>query len=242
VPFRRMRWYVPLVGLVLTSMAIVVTSYFMPRLGRDPIFAPDGAIGNWFNVDEENNLPTWWGTTLLASAALAHLWAGWVARRTAARGSLPFTIVAVVLLAMSIDEASQLHESLDLLEGTVSVPYEFNYFWLVFGIPLAVGVLIVALLAGLRLPRLSLTFLLLGFLVFFLGAVGVEVLGADVLDQGQGGTQAEVDTYHVEEALEMLGASLLVIAPLAGMIVTPGRPVGLSLDVRNERRPQGTPP
>ncbi len=226
---RPLRWYLPAALLVTVSLALVAISYLLPSLGH-PIYAHDGEIGSWFNVDTEANLPSWWSTILLAGGGLLHFWGAWVARTTRTRGAAAWVLIGLLLLAMSLDEAASLHENLAQLRGVIQAPVDFEYFWLAIGIPLAAVVLLVVVVSGLQMPVRSLVLLLLGFLVLFAGAVGVETIESGQYRLGLGPEVAI--SYHREEALEMTGASLIAVAPLAGMRVTTGEGAALLLAPR----------
>lgn len=240
---RPVRWYLPLIALVAVSLGLAALSYVTPTFGGGhPIYARDGEIGNYVNVDEEANLPTWWGTLLLAGGGLAYLGGAWVARATRARGTVAWTLVGVLLLAMSLDEATQLHENLARLEGLITTPFANDYAWLMIGIPLALAAVAIVLVSGVRLPLRTLGVLLLGFVVFFAGAVGLEaVQSVDVSTLPE--ARAAV-RYHQEEVLEMVGACLIAVAPLAGLLAGRG-PGGVTLRLsprlrvgRARRRPR----
>lgn len=214
---RPLRWYVPLAVLLATSLGLTALSYLMPTFGgHHPIYARDGEIGNWFNVDEEANLATWWGTMLLGGGGLLYLLGAWIARATRARGTFAWVLLGLLLLVMSLDEASQMHENLARFGQVVDSPFANEYGWLIIGIPAAVVVVGIAAFSGLRLPLRSLVVLTIGFVLFFAGAVGVEAVqseGADTIEP------LATMSYHLEEILEMAGASLLAVAPLAGVRV-----------------------
>lgn len=215
---RPIRWYIPLAVMVAISLALVLASYLLPT--HHPIYTREGAIGFWLNVDTERNLPSWWSTMLLGAGGILHLGGGWIARRTGARGVPAWVLVGVLLLALSLDEAISIHETLAELRGVIATPFDFEYFWLVIGVPLAVVILLVVVLSGLRMPAHSLAMLLLGFLLLFGGAVGVEAIESAQFEQGR---DADVTlSYHREEALEMVGASVIAVAPLAGLRVSQG--------------------
>ena len=219
--YRGVRWYVPLAIMLAVSAVLIAVSWLLPSLGGGhPIYARDGEIGNFFNVDEEGNLPTWWSTIQLGGGAILYLWGAWLSRASRTRGTVAWVLVALVLFAMSLDEATQLHEQLAQLSGVIASPFGNEYAWLAVGIPVAIGVVVVALVSGLRMPRRSLAVLLIGFVVFFGGAVGTEALESD-----DPAAQTEVQrapVYRLEGGLGMAGASLIAVAPLAGMQVAQG--------------------
>ena len=139
--YRGARWYVPLAIMLAVSAVLIAVSWLLPSLGGGhPIYARDGEIGNFFNVDEEGNLPTWWSTIQLGGGAILYLWGAWLSRASRTRGTVAWVLVALVLFAMSLDEATQLHEQLAQLSGVIASPFGNEYAWLAVGIPVAIGV------------------------------------------------------------------------------------------------------
>jgi len=74
--------------------------------------------------------------------------------------------------------------------------------------------------SGLQMPLRSLVALVFGFLILFSGAVGVEAIESGQYGQGLGSQVTAAS--HLEAALEMSGASLVAVAPLAGLRVAAG--------------------
>lgn len=91
------------VALTLASAAGQVSKYVFDH-GRLAGLVP------LFSVGEERNVPTWFSsaTCLLAAAGLATIAAG--ARRAENRWAVHWIGLAVLLLALSIDETAELHE------------------------------------------------------------------------------------------------------------------------------------
>ena len=151
-----------------------------------------------FDLDDENNLPTWFSSFLLLSAASAlHARPGADGGGVASTDMLHFRVLAAGFFLLSIDEVAGLHESLN-------TAIEMNW-----AIP---GAVLVSLVGLWYLPflirqpaRLRWMMVLSGSL-YVSGAVGVELLSADM----------DEDSFHyelavaVEEGLEMLGVWLFL--------------------------------
>lgn len=90
--------------------------------------------------------------------------------------------------------------------------------WLVLGAPIALTMIVVALVAPRHLPKRSMT-LSLG--VLFASAVGLEALGGLMLGEQEspyeGSDLGCIIVMHLEEFGEMAGAALAACSPLAGL-------------------------
>jgi len=164
-----------------------------------------GYLQQLFNVDEEQNLPTWFSSAqLLLSAALAARFA------SAASGQRLLTRSAWVLLAfgmlfMSIDETAGLHEIVN--EHTRGR-------WTDYGTWVALaGLLCVSpVLASMRYGNAALC--VIAAAVFLAGAIGVERESAWFAEFNMLDTLDYRRHTWLEEGLEMTGVALLVFALL----------------------------
>jgi hypothetical protein len=159
-----------------------------------PVFL--GELLGLFDVENERNAPTWFSSMALAGGSVGALLAGRLARPAGG-----WRVVAIGLAALSFDEFAGLHERGEALlaeslgpaaEGRVPILYLLA--------ALAVAPWAVRFLR--TVGRGTAGHLLLGSGVLVVGAAGVDALGASVWP----GVLA-----HVEEGLEMLGASLLLV-------------------------------
>ncbi len=210
-----------LAALWTVSAIAVLLSYLIPLVGPYPPWSRDGKLGEWFWVDQEGNFPTWWSGSVLVTAGVLHLAATWIARRTRARAVLAWAVLATLALMMSLDEVAQLHEYGNTRLGAAGATLFLSYPWLVFGIPLGVAAIAVVVVSAIRLPRVTRVLEVVAIGLFFLGAVGLEAVGDAVLSRGLGASVLEV-VQHLEEGVEMLGSSLMVVAPLAALNVCVG--------------------
>ncbi|MDP8222610.1 MAG: hypothetical protein P9L99_04565 [Candidatus Lernaella stagnicola] len=168
-----------------------------------------------FDLNAEANLPTWYSSMLLFAAAL-------VAGRYAARIGTPrrrqWAMLSAVLLAFSVEEIASLHEQgSEAMQAALGLSGVFFYAWV---IP---GMAVVALLAVVFFtffrdmePKLR-RGLILGSLVFFGGALGLEMVGGAL--ESAAGTR-ETLTYAIwaaaEESCEMFGSTIWLLTLLGG--------------------------
>ncbi len=207
---------VRVVGAVLLAMTLGLSlaSYAMHLVtraaGADTVAALD--------VGDEVSLATWFETLLFVLAALVLLLG---ARRAVAQDepTRGWTFLAVVMVALSIDEAVSVHERLgsalrDLLD-TSGVLY---YVWVVPAVAFA-GIVALVQLGWLRsLPARTRYLVLLSGVVFVAGAGGLEVL-AGLGDEVDGtGTLTSISLSALEELAEMLGLTVFVVALLDHLV------------------------
>lgn len=166
-----------------------------------------------FNVDDEASVPTWIATTLLLSGAVA-----WGATALARRGEPVGRVaagVAVVMLLASVDEGSSLHETVrEPLRDGLGLGGALQFAWVLVGAPILVGLVVALLRVRDRLPADVARTLLVGAVVFGLGAVGMEVVGGQVAETAGRESIAWGISTVVEESLELVGAGLAVVAGL----------------------------
>jgi len=173
----------------------------------------------FFDVDEENNLPTWFSGSLLLTTS-AFLWlCARKKRADAAPWFRQWYALAVGFLLMSIDEVAGLHETINsMIEPT----------WAIAGgiLALVIGLAFVPFL--LHLPRrVALLFVLAGA-AYIGGAIGMEFVGDPMLAN----TLEYNLTTLVEESLEMLGVILFLHTLLRYMRGSGANAVEASLELR----------
>jgi len=192
-------------GLVLAGLGSVVSKHV---LGHDHAFG----LVRLFDLDREGNVPAWFSSCalLLCSALLAA--AARVARLDGAPFARHWAWLAVIFLAMSIDEAASIHELLIRpLRGVLPSWGVLHFGWVVPG---AVFVAAVGLAYWRFIWRLSPStrrlFVLAGAL-YVGGALGLELLGGWLVTT-HGWTLAEALEAVGEAALEMAGLVVFIHA------------------------------
>jgi len=220
-----LRWWRLLAVLLAVSAALVALSLFLPTLVDHELTRDRGDLRLFTYVNDEANLPTWWTVTLLVSAAVLHVQAGVLARRSGARGAAAWWVIATLLGLLALDELTALHERLDVW-GLALTEAGFAFPWLVLGAPIAIGMIAVAVVAGRHLPRRTTMLSLGGIGLLFLSAVGLEAVGGILLGEQEGPYQGASLGYtlvmHAEEFGEMTGAALAVCGPLAALVLGRG--------------------
>jgi len=186
-------------GVVLTAwVAVWLAHTYVLEL---PVWAVD-----FFHVNREANLPTWWSAAmLLAIAGLAA-----ASRLLDLPESRPaWALVALAALYFSLDEAAGIHELLAYLVPAADGGFS-PFLWLIPGTLLAVAGFVTLALVGRRLPRRPRRGLLLALALYFTGAVGIELLSGRLRDA----FGLESAPYHlataVEEGVEMAACVLAI--------------------------------
>tara|TARA_B110000971_G_C19836255_1_gene420397 strand:- start:158 stop:811 length:654 start_codon:yes stop_codon:yes gene_type:complete len=156
-----------------------------------------------FDLDEENNIPTWYSSFLLLNNAF-FLYIYSIQKEVVKRSY--WGLLSAGFLLLAIDEVAGLHE-------TLNTAIEMN--WAILGAiaVLFVGVLFVPFLLAIR-RRLTLMFMFSG-LLYFSGAILVELLGED-LDSD---SLLYAFTVALEEGLELIGAWIFLNVLLGEMSV-----------------------
>ena len=190
---------------ITTTLIGGALSYVIPFIsGHDYIF---GLIP-FFDVGSETSFPTYVSTVnLLVAAALCYLIYK-ASRLQQERPSRYWLVLCGLLVYLSVDEATMIHEQLGNLRrffpGSDLIPSRHD--WLLAGAPLAFLLGLAMLPFLFCLPRkLAISFLLAGF-VFAFGVIGMEFVGSLMLHQG---ASPEDFSYQLrrllEEAFEMYG-------------------------------------
>jgi hypothetical protein len=157
------------------------------------------------SLSYEHNVPTWFSSSLLLACALA---AGAIAR-SAARWRPHWWGMAIAFGYVSLDEAAEIHEHLGGHLDTSGVLY---FDWVIPAVAILGVLAAVYLRFMLALPAATRLRLLLAGVVYIGGAVGME------LPLGWWTERAGPDSLGyalidwVEETLELVGASLAVVA------------------------------
>lgn len=199
------------------ALALLVPACIGVAIERSGHEAP--RVIEQLDSSHEGNLPTWWSSLLLATAAAIAGLVGLARRRTGAPWSLQWLLVAGLLAALSADETAQFHEGTvgPIMDRLVDVTgLEKSVVRVI-----AAALVLVALAAMARLlwPWLrslavdTRKWLLVAGTVYFSGSVGLEVLSR-LLERTGSGEAIEPWLAPFEEGFEMVGASLAIFALL----------------------------
>ena len=203
--------------LVLFLVAIAVL-LLIAHLGAEAVRTtvgadlPERATAIW-NLDEENNVPTWFASMLLALVGLGLAFIGVMKYQERDRHWWQWFAIALIPLFLSLDDMAQLHEALSKpLSDEYGLGGLFHWAWLVVAIP-AVAVLTALFLPFLlRLPERTAILLLVGAGIVFGGGIVLEMFeGWRVDAAGQGGLLL-FSMVTVQEMMEMIGTIIALYA------------------------------
>jgi len=169
----------------------------------------------FFDVATEGNIWTWANVVVLFVSAQTHACAGYFRWRRRKLGVVSCLVIAMILLGLSIDDLTALHEKLEAIGRSMGGGSGLTHFaWVVPGVVIAAGVVATFVFMAASIEATPRRYLLTGVIIFFSGAIGLEAVSGLVLD-GVGVGAAYVLVFHVEEMLEAIGASLFVCAGVA---------------------------
>jgi uncharacterized integral membrane protein len=176
-----------------------------------------------FDVDQENNLPTWFSEFLLLLAS-GLLWFCASTRRAAGdRWSGHWTVLAVGFLLLAVDEVAGIHESINsIIVMSWAIPAGIA--------ALGIGFAFIPFL--LALPRRTGLHFALAGAAYLAGAGGLEVVGNEMVGQRLRDTLGYKMTTLAEESLEILAVIFFIHALLVYMRGEDEEELEASLDVR----------
>jgi hypothetical protein len=170
-----------------------------------------------FNLDAEQNIPSFFSTFLLLFADL-FLWIITISKRKQrAPYASHWTLLAVGFFLMAADEASSVHELFArpirtlLGNGNHGILY---FAWIIPGILLVFVLALILLKFWLHLPSKTRYSFLIAAFIYIGGAIGFEMIGGSVFESSRGSTLYSVIST-VEESLEMAGVIVFIWALLA---------------------------
>lgn len=184
-----------------------------------------------FDVDAELTVPTWFSSMVLAAAGILGIVIGRLSRPITGPRAGWWVAVGVILMVLSLDEASALHELsvapvqrlLHITEGP------FLFAWVVPGIVVVIVTLLVFARFFFRLPPDTRLAAGVGGAVFLSGALVMEMVqSALVYRLAPTGSDSSFSLdllAGLEELLEMTGSAILVWAFLRHLqrhVLAPG--------------------
>lgn len=206
-------------GIAIALIGVLLDLYleFAPAEGKIPV----GAMRNLLYPNAEANLFAWYSSTVLAALGLTFVLMALVARGAGDR-TLAFVILAATSLVLSADETAALHERLGLVANVLGAALSWSYAWLILGVPVALVVGAALLWVARSIDTTLRNRLVLGGVVFLLGAVGGEAVGG-MLTKVDLGLAADTQyvlhsvAVFVEESLEVAGAVIALWAALTAL-------------------------
>lgn len=175
-----------------------------------------GRFFNEFSLDREANVPSWFSSALLLTAAAVVALVALDALARKSRWGRHWAGLSVVYVVLSMDETSEIHERIgSWLRAHLNLHGPLHYAGVVPMVAFAVfvGVAYVRFLRA--LPRDTLLGILVSAALYIGGAAGVEA-ASGWWAQGHGSkSTALLLVSTVEENLEMFGTLLFILVVLA---------------------------
>src|SRR5215212_2862513 len=226
-----------IIAVMLITLAGLAARFAMNMWGVEGYLQPLRI----FDVGEERSIPTWFESIqfLLCSILLAVITAA--KKRRNDRYILHWSVLSIILMLLSLDEVASIHEAIGqqserlLHSATGFTPGgAISFFWVVPGAIFVIIVLLAYLRFLAHLPRSTRRSFLLAGALFVLGALGLEMLSAQISSSSEGianffGMELGLSRHSgsalpkimiglqtsVEEMFEMLGLTAFVYALLA---------------------------
>ena len=200
-------------AIVTVVIALGLFAYVSPYItGHDFLFG----FLRLLDVGREQSIPTYISAiNLLLASILACIIYNFEKANSLPR-SVYWLILSILFLFLSIDESAGIHENFEnvhdyLVHKELIFPILYTHNWLPFGVLFVFAIVIVLLpfLSNLSTDTLR-NFLIAGG-VFVTGAIGLEFLGAVMLETGMAESTMDM-TYLVrrlfEEGFEMYGVAI----------------------------------
>ena len=177
---------------------------------------------DFFNLEFEQNLPTWFSVFLLLFAALLLAVITAIKKNQSDHYLLYWAILSFGFLLMAIDEAVSIHEKLLVPSAQFlcllgATPGHYGYFAFAWVVP-AIALIVVLALFFMRflfsLPvKTRLRFLVAG-IIYIGGAIGMEMIGGWYFELHGSANLTYIMTSTVEESMEMAGVVIFIRALL----------------------------
>ncbi|MEQ1726917.1 MAG: hypothetical protein ABL982_00940 [Vicinamibacterales bacterium] len=201
-------------GVLAVLLVVASVAGQIAKLG----FGHDYVMGlvTLFNVDAEQNIPTYFSVLLLLTAAFL-LAVTAVVEARANRARWPWALLSSGFLCIGYDEAFQAHEQLiDPMRRILGGGHLglFSFAWVVPGLVLVCLLSLVFLRFLIRLPAPTRRRFVLAAVIYLGGAIGMEMVGGWTSElHGEQSWQYST-MVTIEESLEMAGLITFVWALL----------------------------
>jgi hypothetical protein len=226
-----------IIAVLLITLAGLAARFALYMWGEEELLQPLRI----FDVGAERSIPTWFESVqfLLCSILLAVV--AIAKKQRSDRYSLHWSVLSIILLLLSLDEVTSIHQAIGqqserLLHNTTGfIPSgPITFFWVVPGAAFVFIVLLAYLRFLAHLPQTTRRLFLFAGALFVLGALGIEMLSAQVVSSSSGianffgttlalsqGSASAIPKIlvglqtSIEEMFEMLGLTVFVYALLA---------------------------
>ena len=200
------------VGRVLGwSIATLVVLHLLGRVavsrGHDSVHG----LVPLFNLGNEYNVPSLFSTMLLLAAGGILLLIAHDAGRGSGRFRRHWILLGVTFIFLGIDETLGFHELLNAAVLQFATPTGLLFFpWVIVAIPIVAVFGLLYLPFLLHLPRRTAAGFAVAGTIYVGAAIGLEMIGAAIVDGSGRQTLAYTASQTLEEAFEMAGVALFI--------------------------------
>ena len=227
-----------IIAVLFITLVSVAARFALYMWGEEGLLQPLRI----FDVGEERSIPAWFESLqfLLCSILLAVV--AVAKKQRGDRYRLHWSVLSIIFLLLSLDEVASIHEAIGqqsehlLHSATGFTPSgAISFFWVVPGAAFTLIVVLAYLRFLAQLPQTTRRLFLFAGALFVLGALGIEMLSAQVLSSSEGivswvvssGSMVDRESASaiprlivglqtsIEEMFEMLGLTVFVYALLA---------------------------
>lgn len=233
-PFRLPGPFTPaLLGLVAVLVTLSTLTQILSHL-LGPTAPGVGLLVQYFYVDREVNVPTWFETVVLFACA-QQLWkVASAARASGDRWQWHWRLLSVAFVYLSVDEMTSIHElTIRPLKHHFHTHGFLQFAWVIGALPLVAvfGLVYVRFLVA--LPRSTRRWFLLAGILYVGAAAGLEMIGGELWTVLGTSHPLYILEATTEECLEKVGSILFLGAVYAFLH---------RHDVPSQARPDVRPP
>jgi hypothetical protein len=192
--------------LISLSLTGQISRYF---LGHGSLMG----LVDFFNLDMENNLPTYFQTAILFFSALLVLF---IAKSNNEKRGIPghyWMTLFIMVIFMGIDETIQIHEKLDIVIHKF-LGYEthgiFNFPWVIAGIIISLAFMVYFSFFIRKIDKRTRNMFILSAFLYLFGAIFMEMMGGFFADKAGMANFSYQLLSTVEESAEMFGAAVFI--------------------------------
>jgi hypothetical protein len=200
---------------VMIVLLVIIALLVLADIGSQlSLFLFDNDLQK-FDVELENNIPTWFSSAILLISALLFGLIAALKWSTKDRFALHWTALAGLFLFMSGDETASVHEMFNMKALPV-LNIDPNL-WIVLAAPIILVVGVLLLRFFIHLPARTRHLMLLAMGIYIFGALVMETIAINdvFIVHYRGYNVAYSLLTLIEETMEMFGVSLLIYTLLA---------------------------
>ena len=174
------------------------------------------SIYNLFNFDREANIPSLFSVLLLLFSGFAFLLNRYFEQNE--KLFKGWTIISALFFYLSLDEGSQIHESImDIIRMFYNGSGAFYFVWVIPAIALVAILFFLLYKFFALLPKPFKKQLLSGIFLYLLGAIIMEMVGGFYVSKFGDASITYPLLIVIEESLEIFGSIIIFIAAISSL-------------------------